>query len=327
MTNEVVLDIRPRAMLRITNLLAKLHLFQSPEELCKMPYAQRRAAKPAQWLTGPMPSGIRIASQDIDSRGGSMALRIYEPRAVNAAHRPLVVYIHGGGWVSGGLDSSEHLCAHIAAESGAPVVSVDYRLAPEHPYPAALEDCYDALCWAAAHASPLGIDDSRIAVAGDSAGGNLAAALCLLVKHDGGPAIAHQALLYPSLDATLASPSMSLTDVGPTRNDIHLVLNHYLGGHDPTDPLFSPLFAPDLSDLPPTLIITANGDVLRDDGKRYAARLAEAGVPVRYTNYLGMPHGFVSTPRLCRSARHARAELVHEVHHAVAASRSRWSAP
>lgn len=317
---RVPLDFRPRLMLGLSRALTKAGLLPTHEKAFRLPLAKRKAVQPARWMTGPMPSGVRTADREITGRGGPLLLRIYEPSAATGP-RPLVLYMHGGGWVTGGLESVNHACAHLAAAAGAAVVSVDYRLAPESPYPAALDDSYDALCWVSDHAAEIHADAARIAVMGDSAGGNLAAALCLLARRRGGPSIAHQVLIYPGLDLTLTSQSMSLkgSDVG--RETLEAVVRYYLGGADPRDPLVSPLFEPDLAGLPPALIITADFDVVRDDGRRYARRLAEAGVPVRYTNYVRTPHGFFYLPRLCRYAPQALAEIAQELTLAPAGTR------
>jgi acetyl esterase len=191
-------------------------------------------------------------------------------------------------------------------------VSVDYPLAPEHPYPAALDKSYATLCWVAEQAGRLGGDSSRLVVMGDSAGGNLAAALCLLARQDGGPRIERQVLIYPALDATLSTPAMNAATV-KRREECEAFYGYYLGGADPADELVSPLLAADLSELPPATIITAEHDTLRDDGLLYATRLARAGIPVRHTNYLGMPHGFLSMPRICKAAPQAIAEIAQAV--------------
>lgn len=197
------------------------------------------------------------------------------------------------------------------------VVAVDYRLAPEHRFPAALEDCYDALSWLASHAS------EPIAVVGDSAGGNLSAALCLLARDSGGPTIAHQTLIYPSLDASLASPSIDTNgNADMSREDLAMMVQLYLAGHDPRDPLVSPLHAPDLHGLPPAFIATAEHDVLRDDGTRYADRLRAADVRVRLVNYPDVPHGFLSQPKLCPGAADALADTVEEIGQRLRGSRA-----
>jgi acetyl esterase len=229
----------------------------------------------------------------------------------------VVVYLHGGGWVLGSTRGYDPLCTFIARAVDAVVVSVGYRMAPEHRAPVAVHDCVDSVRWLPEHAAALGGDASHLAVAGDSAGGNLAAIVCQVVRDDGGPAISHQALLYPSTDATKSQPSIQEHARGPvlTLAKIDAFLDLYLGpdGLAPADPLVSPLWAASHADLPPALVQTADLDPLRDEGRRYAERLAAAGVPVRHTNYVGAPHGFASFPGATTIGWQHRVELVTEL--------------
>ncbi len=197
------------------------------------------------------------------------------------------------------LDTHDDLCRNLANGAGCIVVSVDYRLAPEHKFPAAPEDCYAATRWVAENAARLNGDASRIAVGGDSAGGNLTAAVTLIARDQNGPPLIFQLLIYPVTDATGSSPSMieNAEGYGLTREDMIWFTNHYLNNEDEQkNPLASPLLAPDLSDLPPALIISAEYDPLRDEGELYGQRLKEADVPVTITRYNGMIYGFVSRP-------------------------------
>lgn len=300
---------------RLVGALKRAGLAKTAEQICQLPLTQRQKIGASGWLTGPIPKQVTKADVDIPAGNKHIGARLY--RATHTTPTSTgVLYIHGGGWVFGGLESADALCAQLAFESGAPFLSVDYRLAPDHPYPSALDDCYHALKWLADNSDELGIDPQRIALMGDSAGGNLAASLCHRVLHLGGPPIALQALIYPATDATLQSPSMNRpTRFGEhSRHDMERFYGCYLPAGDITDPSVSPLLAEDCSGLPPALIITADCDVLRDEGSRYAARLRDAGVHVRYSNYLRVPHGFLSTPRLCpAAAAQARAELVQEI--------------
>jgi acetyl esterase len=216
-----------------------------------------------------------------------------------------VLFAHGGGFVNCGLDSMHYACAHVASAAQVEVVSVDYPLAPESPFPAALECCYAALVWAAGRGA-------EITVMGDSAGGNLAAALCLMARRRGGPKIARQVLIYPTLDATLSTPRL-LAETPARRAECETFYGHYLNGAQPTDELVSPLLAADLSGLPPATILTAEHDSFRDDGAQYAERLRAAGVPARLVEYAGMPHGFLAMPRLCRATPQALAEIAQSV--------------
>jgi acetyl esterase/lipase len=214
--------------------------------------------------------------------------------------------------VLGDLDGNDWTCSTVAARTGAQVVSVDYRLAPTHRFPAGLEDCLDGLRWAA----ELPSSAAGVVVMGDSAGGNLAAALALASRDQGSPTIALQVLIYPGTDLTKQSPSLVENAEAPflTKAGVDAFTEHYLGPDgDPRDPLASPLLAPDHTGLPPALILTAEHDPIRDDGRRYAAVLREAGVPVRHTDYVDAPHGFLSVPGLVPAARQAIAEICAEI--------------
>jgi acetyl esterase len=242
--------------------------------------------------------------------GGAIPIRIYTP--AGPAPFGCLVYFHGGGFVIGSIETHDALCRMIANAAGVVVASVDYRLAPEHKYPAAIEDAYAATCWIAEHASRFGIDRSRIAVGGDSAGGNLAAVATMLVRDRGGPQLAFQLLLYPVADAYLDSTSYGQYAEGYllTRSAMAWFWDHYL-----TDPAqreeacASPLRARDLSGLPPALVITAECDPLCDEGEAYARRLEDAGVPVVLTRYHGMIHGFVRRAKLLKQGRKAVAQI------------------
>ncbi len=224
--------------------------------------------------------------------------------------RPTIAWFHGGGWVCGSVEQSDITCRRLAAAAGAVVVSVEYRRAPEAQFPAPLEDCLAATRWCADHAADLGGDPRRLVVGGDSAGGNLAAAVALAVRDAGdGPTIAFQLLVYPVTDARCDSPSHAENGVGYllTSAGMRWFWDHYLGDRPGAgdDHLASPLQAPDLSGLPPALVITAEYDPLRDEGEAYAQRLAEAGVEVRCSRYDGMLHGFFGMGLLFEEAGHA----------------------
>ncbi len=218
---------------------------------------------------------------------------MYRP-AGDAAPRPAVVYIHGGGFIAGDLDSEDVRCVRFANEAGCVVVSVEYRLAPEHRYPAALDDCYAVLCWTASSAAELGVDPHRIGLAGASSGGNLAAATALLARDRGEPPVAFQCLVYPTLDDRMQTASVRFVGTPLVDgSDVARCWDHYLGA-DRTDvsPYAAPARAVDLAGLPPTYIMTAELDPLRDDGLRYASRLLEAGVSVELHQFAGAFHGF-----------------------------------
>lgn len=234
-----------------------------------------------------------VHDRKIPGPGGVLGLRVYRPNA--EPQLPALLYYFGGGWTLGSIDTADAVCRDLAEEAGCLVVSVGYRLAPENPFPAAVHDCHAALRWVGAHAGEIGADPARLAVGGDSAGGNLAAAVTLLAREAGGPPPAGQLLVYPSTDQSADDASMR-DNADPWLFNHHSVAwyaRHYLA--DPADaanPLASPLRAADLSGLPPALVITAEHDPLRDQGEAYAHRLADAGVPVELTRYPGMAHGF-----------------------------------
>ena len=249
-------------------------------------------------------------------------MRVYRPARVaqpGSGARPLIINFHGGGFVFGELRMSDWLCSRVALAVGAVVVSVDYRLAPRHRFPAAIDDGYAALLWAADNAASLGAG-GPIGVMGESAGGNLSAVLCLLARDRGGQAISHQVLLYPATDMTSIKPAAANSPLRISGPDMLAFRRHYLGEADPRDVRVSPLLAADHSGLPPALIQVGEHDPLRDDGVRYAAALRDAGVPVRLTEYVGMPHGYLDFPGLCRSALQALSEVCAEQTAALAPS-------
>ncbi len=219
-------------------------------------------------------------------------VRVYRP-AGDAPH-PAVVYVHGGGFIAGDLDTEDIRCVRLAHDAGCVVVSVEYRLAPEHRYPAALDDCYAALCWTASSAPELGVDPSRIGVAGASSGGNLAAATALVARDRGGPTVAFQCLVYPTLDDRMQTASVGFVGTPMIDgSDVARCWDHYLGpDHSDASEYAAPGRAVDLAGLPPTYVMTAELDPLRDDGLRYAARLLEAGVSVELHQFAGAFHGF-----------------------------------
>lgn len=245
----------------------------------------------------PKPAIKGSVDRTIPGPAGDLPVRVYTPEGTGPF--PLVMFFHGGGFVICNLDTHDGMCRHLCAGGGAVVVSVDYRLAPEHKFPAAPDDCVAATRWAAAHAAELGADPSRIVVAGDSAGGNLAAVVALRLRDEGGPALCGQLLFYPVTDhyqADTASYRENAEGYGLTRDAMIWFWDHYLNGPDDIDhPYASPLRAPSLAGLPPALVISAEYDVLRDEAELYAGRLQDAGVPVQLTRYDGVHHGFASS--------------------------------
>ena len=241
---------------------------------------------------------------------GTIPVRIYSPKGKGPF--PLLVFFHGGGWVIGDLDSHDVLCRRLTNAAGCVTVAVHYRLAPEHKFPAGLEDCYAATQWVAAHAATINGDATCIAVGGDSAGGNLATAVALMARDRGGPTLVYQLLIYPTTDYYLPG-TRSLVENAEgyflTRDGIIWFWNHYVQrGADAKHPYASPLRAPDLSGLPPALVQTVEFDPLRDEGEQYVARLREAGVPVAHTRYNQTIHAFVLLAGVIDQAKTAIAE-------------------
>ncbi|MGW1775956.1 alpha/beta hydrolase [Streptomyces sp. NPDC002104] len=248
------------------------------------PAALRAAA------SGSPGGGPEVASvRDADADG--VPVRIYDP-APGGAGRPLLVFFHGGGWVMCGLDTHDALCRALAVASGAVVVSADYRLAPEHPWPAAPDDALTVLLWARARAAVLGCDPARTVVAGDSSGGNLAAVTALRAPG----LVAGQLLVYPALDASMDHPSVAEFAEGYFHTAAHMAWYWDQYGGDPDHPHVSPLRAPDLAGLPRTLLVLADCDVLRDEGLAYGRRLGGAGVDCGIHLVPGVFHGFLGLP-------------------------------
>jgi acetyl esterase len=254
----------------------------------------------------------------IPGSGGPIPARLY--RSAKNGTLPVLVFFHGGGWVVGNIDSHEAMCRHIANRAECAVVSVDYRMGPEHKFPAAVEDCFAATAWTADNGASLGVDPGRLAIGGDSAGGNLAAVVSLLARDKGAPRIAYQVLIYPATDAAMRHDSVARYAEGYvlTRATMRWFYEQYLRTpDDAADWRVSPLLAPDLSRLPPAYVLTAGYDPLCDEGDAYAARLAAAGVPVTHRRFPGQVHGFVTNGRVIRAAETALDEV-------AAALKSAW---
>lgn len=261
------------------------------------------------------------ATRDFQVRGaaGTVRARLYTPS--DSAALPVVVFFHGGGFVLCDLDTHDNICRRLAIGSGCAVVAVDYRLSPEARFPEPLEDCYAALCDIVARSAELGLDAQRVAVAGDSAGANLATAVCFLARDRKGPAIRYQALWYPCVDATCSTASMQELGTGYmlSRGIMEWFWQCYIARPEQArDPLVSPMFATQLAQLPPASITTAEFDPLRDEGERYAGHLQAAGVPVVLRRYHGMIHGFISMPALTDQAQNGIADLASDLRRALA---------
>jgi acetyl esterase len=245
---------------------------------------------------GRKPEMARLLDRLIPGPAGDIPVRLYVPHTA-PEKAPVIVFYHGGGWVIGDLETHDTACRHLAVESGCIVLSVDYRLAPEHKFPAAVEDAVAAYEWTLAHAAELDGDPARVAVGGDSAGGNLAAVVCQKLRETGGQAPAFQLLIYPATDfrANTRSHDVYGKDFVLTTELMEYFQGHYLNGsQEKEDVMASPLLAADLSGLPPAWIGTAGFDPLQDEAKAYAKRLREAGVAVEETSYDGMVHGFMT---------------------------------
>ena len=314
------MDLRLRLLGALTRPLSVARM--SDEQVLRLQKRRVRHNRVTDLLVGSVAEGVTLEDRTIPGPAGELRVRTYVAEDAGPGPHPLVVNFHGGGWTFGTLETADWLCSRVSSALGAVVVSVDYRLAPVQRFPAAVDDCYAGLLWAAEHAPELGADPARLGVMGESAGGNLSAVVCLLARDRSGPPIAHQALLYPSTDLTLASPSIGRNANAPvlSRGDVLAFRLHYLGQHDPRDPLASPLLAEEHSGLPPALVQVAEHDPIRDDGDRYAEALRAAGVPVRFTEYAGMPHGYLNFPAFCRSAPDALAELCAEQNAALGAA-------
>ena len=263
-------------------------------------------------LQGSRPAGVLRE----DRMAGETPIRVYRRGGATTSAtvsvgrpRPLIVYFHGGGFVYGDLRGGDWICGTVAQQLDAVVVSVGYRLAPKHPFPAGVDDCFAATIWAVANAGELGADPARVGVMGESAGGNLAAVVALIARNDGGPAIHHQALLYPVTGASDTESRRTNRDaLILTGADMKRFDELYAG--DRSDWRVSPLLATSFAGLPPAIIEGAGHDPLHDDGALYAEALLRAGVRVELKDYPAMPHGFLNFPRFARDARPAIAAVV-----------------
>ena len=256
---------------------------------------------------GPRPAEVTVVDRTIPGPAGDLPVRLYRPASAAAdAKLPALVYAHGGGWVFGNLDSHDVLCAQLAIEAGIAVFHVDYRLAPEARFPGAFDDVVAALKWVAANGASVGIDPTRLAIGGDSAGGNLAAAVAIWARDNGGPKLLMQLLAYPVTDAVARTESYRRYEDGYGLNAITMewFFDHYTPDKTSrSDWRVSPLRAASLAGLPPALVVTAGYDPLRDEGRAYAWRLQQDGTQADLVEFGGMLHGFLSSPMLLHGAR------------------------
>jgi acetyl esterase len=311
------IPLRTAAFWTVYKLLDRAPVMQqSPEKVRAASDLRKKlmSLPPAALLTGRVHRGAEVTEAAAKAADGAvLPLTVYRPLGAGTTRLPVVLNFHGGGWVSGDVQQSAWWASSVAAQAGVAVVSVEYRLAPEHPFPGPPEDCYDATAWVAEHADELGVDAGRLAVMGDSAGGNLAAVVALMARDRGGPPIAAQVLVYPSVDLVDALPSETENANAPilTSKDVANTPGLYFLGStgEKGDPYASPLRAAH-DGLPPALIQTAQFDPLRDHGAAYADALRAAGVEVRLTNYLDAVHGYLSLPGLVPVARQALGETV-----------------
>jgi acetyl esterase/lipase len=292
--------------------LAMLERRNEPRPETLTPDEARRRRRQLMAIYAGRPTEIgAVAELELDTPVPVRA-RHYAPAEIGGP-RPLLVYYHGGGFLYGDLDTHDGLCRMLCRHAGAHVLAIDYRLAPEHPFPAAVEDARAALRWAFANAGGLGADPRRIGVGGDSAGGNLAAVVAQLAARDGGPAPVLQLLIYPVADFSQRRRSRELFGDGflLTDSEMDWFEANYLGADsaDARDPRASPLLAHDLSGLAPALVVTAAFDPLRDEGEAYAQALRDAGTPATLRRFPGFIHGFVSVAGVSRNARHAVVEI------------------
>lgn len=306
-----VLDTRMQWLLKLVTSSGRPQLHELPVDR-----ARAELAAMMEMMGGSPPPVGPIVERSIPGPAGRIGLRLYRPSGTlpEGPQRPILVYYHGGGWVVGSAAAYDKPCRYLCAKSGCIVVSVDYRLAPEHKFAAAVEDAVAAFLWVAENAASLGGDPAHIAVGGDSAGGNLAAVVAQQRRGQPGPQPAFQLLIYPATDLSFSHPSHESCgrDFLLTRPMMEWFRAHYLNGPaDIDDPRASPLRATDFSHLPPAFVATAGFDPLRDEGKAYAERLQDAGVPTVYRNFEGLIHGFVAFTGVVSAAARALDEIAY----------------
>ena len=280
------------------------------------PAAEARAIydQASELVKGTPPNPFSIEELSIPGLAGNIPIWIYRPN--DSESLPLLIYFHGGGYTIGSLKSHDNVCRALCVKSGCIVASVDYRLAPENKYPAAVEDAWSATKWLSQNTESIGVDIKKIAVGGDSAGGNLAAVVSLLAKESGSPQIAFQLLIYPCTDMTCSFDSHKTFGKGYrlTNELITWFYNHYFSADDDIKHWkASPLNADDLSGLPPALVISAGFDTLQDENRAYAEKLMQAGITVKHSHYEGMIHGFITMPGALDKAKEATNECAAEL--------------
>lgn len=308
------LDPQTKALLDLMAALNAPPLSEQTPEQVRVGIKMQRELVPVE----PEPVA-QVVNRTIPGPAGEIPVRIYTP--AGSGPFPALVFFHGGGWVICDLDTHDGLCRSLCNGAGCVVVSVDYRLAPEHKFPAAPQDCYAATQWVAGHAAEINALPGKLAIGGDSAGGNLTAVVAQMARDQGGPRLDFQLLIYPATDFDFDGPSMRENAEGYflTRDDMIWFTNHYLNSDaDKKNPLASPLLAADLRGLPPALVITGEYDPLRDEGEAYGRRLQEAGVAVTLSRYDGVIHGFLSLEPLTDKGKRAKEECAQALRAAFA---------
>jgi acetyl esterase len=294
------MPLDPQAQ-KVVDALAALNLKAFKDST---PAEARESMRSRTAALGPFEEVAAVADHRVPVTGGEITVRVYRPAGVGP--HPVLVFYHGGGWVIGDLYTHDGICRSIVNAAGCAVASVDYRLAPEFKYPTPVDDSYAGLLWVVANATRLGLDAARVAVGGDSAGGNLAAVMALMARDRRGPRLLLQILVYPvtNYDFNTVSYRENATGFVLSTEDMRWFWRHYLSREEQgREPLVSPLLAKSLADLPPALVITAGCDPLRDEGEAYAGRLRDAGVAVTLTQYSGMFHGFLRMTRILDQSR------------------------
>lgn len=270
---------------------------------------------------GPLPKGVTVVDRTVSGNGGPLPVRLYRPQGTPSdTLLPGLVYAHGGGWVFGNLESHDVLCAQLALEAGIAVFAIDYRLAPETRFPGAFDDVVAGLKWVVANGGSVGIDPNKLAIGGDSAGGNLAAAVSIWARDNGGPKLRLQVLAYPVTDFVARTESYKLFHDGYGLNGptMEWFFDHYVPNKaERADWRASPLRAKSLAGLPPALVITAGYDPLRDEGRAYAWRLQQDGTLADLVEFGGMLHGFLSSPMLLHGARRGTSLIAAALHEAL----------
>ena len=294
-------------------MLERARLSPLPTMDAVPPFVARRLYRDSRGPLTPDPPPVESAHLLlVPGPCGPLPVRAYRPSGARRDEvLPALIYYHGGGWVIGDLDTHDVVCRTLANGARCAVFSVEYRKAPESPFPAAVDDCFSALVFISGNSTSLKIDAARIAVGGDSAGGNLATVMALMARDAGGPALSFQLLIYPATDQRYGTPSISRNGEGflLTKKLMHYFREHYLPKkEDWTDWRASPLLAKDLAGLAPALVMTAGFDPLVDEGKAYAERLAKEGVRTEYRNYADMVHGFITAGRVLDTANTALAD-------------------